>query len=133
MRKLQLELTQLTVINSELERDFETEINQQNSRKKEVGMIINAVNNIHIISEELKRHKTNKNKPGIEQKDLKDKDKDGLLHEKDPSLLSSLKDRLIAAADQIADLVAVQDEMQKKEQAVEASMTQNSGKAAAKE
>lgn len=72
MRKLQKELTELTYVNSELERDFETEINQQNSRKKEVGMIINAINNIKIISNVLQLQKANKNKPGIEQKDKKE-------------------------------------------------------------
>lgn len=56
-----------------------------------------------------------------------------LLTEKDPNLLIGLKQRLELAADQIGDLVAVQDEMQKKEQLLEASMTQNSGKGAAKD
>ena len=53
MQRLQKQIEFLSAENSKLEQEFESEINKKNSHQKEVGQIINAVNNIAIISSTL--------------------------------------------------------------------------------
>ncbi len=46
MQSLQLELEKISEKNSSLEQDFENEINRKNKNSKEIGQIINSINNI---------------------------------------------------------------------------------------
>jgi len=87
--------------NSKLEQEFESEINKKNSHQKEVGQIINAINNIALISANLDVQK------GKKEKNVT------FLNEKSDKLFEELTKRLDEAADQIGDLIAVQEEMDK--------------------
>jgi len=49
MQNLQMELERIHEKNSALEQDFENEINRNNKNKKEIGQIINSINNIYLI------------------------------------------------------------------------------------
>lgn len=53
MQKLQKQLEELSEVNSKMEKNFEQNINEKNMHQKEVGQIINAINNISIISHSL--------------------------------------------------------------------------------
>jgi len=57
MQTLQADLEIISEENSRLEHDFENEINKKNVNKKEIGQIINAVNNITIINRKLNGEK----------------------------------------------------------------------------
>ena len=50
MQKTQAELEEISERNSQLEQEFETEINKKNLNSKQIGQIINSVNNIYSIS-----------------------------------------------------------------------------------
>jgi hypothetical protein len=52
MQSLQLELEKISEKNSSLEQDFENEINRKNKNQKEIGQIINSINNIFSICRE---------------------------------------------------------------------------------
>ena len=49
MQAIQSELEQISAQNSELEQDFANEIGRKNQNSKEVGQIINSINNIFSI------------------------------------------------------------------------------------
>ena len=102
---MQNQLEALSEINSRLEKGFEQNINEKNSHQKEVGMVINAINNISLISHSLVCQKKLKDlKPGMEYKKPPEPT---MLSEKDPGLLGDLKERLDKATEQISDLIAV--------------------------
>lgn len=62
MQSLQVELERIHEKNSALEQDFENEINRNNRNKKEIGQIINSINNIYMIcrKQQVKRGKVKK-------------------------------------------------------------------------
>lgn len=49
MQEIQSELEQISAQNSELEQDFANEIGRKNQNSKEMGQIINSINNIYNI------------------------------------------------------------------------------------
>lgn len=49
MIAIQGELENISALNSELEQDFANEIGRKNQSSKEVGQIINSINNIYAI------------------------------------------------------------------------------------
>ena len=61
MQSLQLELEKINEKNSSLEQDFENEINRKNKNSKEIGQIINSINNIHFICMEQMKKRGKKN------------------------------------------------------------------------
>jgi hypothetical protein len=102
MQSLQLELERINEKNSSLEQDFENEINRKNKNSKEIGQIINSINNIYgICREQLK--KRNKLKTAKENNDVK---------EDTPNLVGELILRLESAAETIEDLKSVLDSVQ---------------------
>ena len=54
MANLQMEIEDITERNQALELDFENEINKKNNTNKEVGQIINSINNIYGICKQIK-------------------------------------------------------------------------------
>jgi hypothetical protein len=104
---LQINLEEISEENSNLEHDFENEITKKNVNKKEIGQIINAVNNITIINRKLNQDKQ-KNKS---RKQTEDK----LLSETSDNLIDEMAKRLTDAAENIGDLVAVFEDPQLQE------------------
>ena len=102
MQSLQLELEKINEKNSSLEQDFENEINRKNKNSKEIGQIINSINNIYGICRDqlVKRNKLKSAKPDIEVK------------EDTPNLVQELINRLESAAETIEDLKSVLDAVQ---------------------
>ena len=49
MQAIQAELEEIGAQNSELEQDFANEIGRKNQNSKEIGQIINSINNIYNI------------------------------------------------------------------------------------
>lgn len=98
MQSLQLELEKISEKNSSLEQDFENEINRKNKNQKEIGQIINSINNIFTICRDQQK-KRNKNK------NLREDD----VNENTPNLVHELIDRLEKSSEVIEDLKAVLD------------------------
>lgn len=98
MQSLQSELDKIQEKNSALEQDFENEINRNNKNKKEIGQIINSINNIYIIcrKQQLKRNK------------IKEID-DDIVNEETKDLVGKLIHRLETSAEVIEDLKIVLD------------------------
>lgn len=115
MQQLQKELEALSEENSRLEKNFEANINEKNSHQREVGQVINAINNISLITHKLVVQKAKKAKVGIE---FKEPVPPTLLKEDTPELLKQLKDRLSKASEFIGDLVQVEEEMKKDPEAI---------------
>lgn len=101
MQSLQLELEKINEKNSSLEQDFENEINRKNKNSKEIGQIINSINNIHGICRDqlVKRNKLKSSKTEYEVK------------EDTPNLVGELITRLEQAAEVIEDLKSVLDKV----------------------
>jgi hypothetical protein len=57
MQSLQLDLEKISEKNSSLEQDFENEINRKNKNNKEIGQIINSINNIFSICKTQQEHR----------------------------------------------------------------------------
>lgn len=102
MQSLQLELEKINEKNSSLEQDFENEINRKNKNSKEIGQIINSINNIYGICRDqlVKRNKLKSSKPDYDVK------------EDTPNLVGELINRLEQAAEVIEDLKSVLDSVQ---------------------
>lgn len=75
MQSLQLELEKISEKNSSLEQDFENEINRKNKNQKEIGQIINSINNIFSICREQQK-KRGKFKRATEEEDVNEETKD---------------------------------------------------------
>ena len=52
MQNIQSELEEISAANSVLEQDFENEISKKNQTSKEIGQIINSINNIFNICQQ---------------------------------------------------------------------------------
>ena len=96
MQSLQGELEDISSKNADLEQDFENEINKKNEASKEMGQIIKAINNIHMmcLAQQKKRKKMNK----IDVRDCV---------EDDEGLIDELIERLETCGAVIEDLVEV--------------------------
>jgi len=70
MQKTQSELEEISEKNSQLEQEFETEINKKNLNSKQIGQIINSVNNIYSICHQQKVLRSKRKKPPIGENDL---------------------------------------------------------------
>ena len=100
MQSLQLELEKISEKNSSLEQDFENEINRKNKNQKEIGQIINSINNIFsICREQQKKRGKFKN---VEENDV---------NERTPDLVMELIGRLETSSEVIEDLKAVLDQV----------------------
>ena len=96
MQNLQIELEKVSEKNSALEQDFENEINKKNKNSKEIGQIINSINNIYSIcrNQQLKRNRL---------KNMKVED----VTEKTENLVPTLINHLEQSSEVIQDLVEV--------------------------
>ena len=96
MQNLQSELEKVSEKNSALEQDFENEINKKNKNSKEIGQIINSINNIYSIcrNQQLKRNRL---------KNMKVED----VTEKTENLVPTLINHLEQSSEVIQDLVEV--------------------------
>jgi protein involved in sex pheromone biosynthesis len=95
-----LELEKISEKNSSLEQDFENEINRKNKNQKEIGQIINSINNIFsICREQQKKRGKFKN---VEENDV---------NERTPDLVMELIGRLETSSEVIEDLKAVLDQV----------------------
>ena len=89
-------LVQISEKNSALEQDFENEINKKNKNSKEIGQIINAINNIYGVCryQQFKKGKLkNYQAPDV--------------NEETPDLVKNLIGRLETSMEVIEDLVEV--------------------------
>ena len=100
MQALQLELEKISEKNSSLEQDFENEIHRKNKNQKEIGQIINSINNIFTICREQQK-KRGKFK-NVEEEDV---------NEGTPNLVQELINRLETSSEVIEDLKAVLDQV----------------------
>ena len=97
MEEARLELNlQISEKNSALEQDFENEINKKNKNSKEIGQIINSINNIYSIC------KTQQHNRG-RQKVFRIED----VNEKTPNLVETLIERLEQSGEVVEDWVEV--------------------------
>jgi chromosome segregation ATPase len=101
MQSLQLDLEKISEKNSSLEQDFENEINRKNKNNKEIGQIINSINNIFTICKTQQEHrgKLMQGAPGD-------------VTEKTPNLVVELIKKLDASSEVIEDLKTVLDTVQ---------------------
>lgn len=101
MQNLQVELERIHEKNSALEQDFENEINRNNKNKKEIGQIINSINNIYIIcrKQQVKRGK------------LKNTEDEQEVSEETKDLVAQLIKRLETSSEIIEDLKTVLDQV----------------------
>lgn len=101
MQSLQVELERIHEKNSALEQDFENEINRNNKNKKEIGQIINSINNIYIIcrKQQVKRGK------------LKNIENEQEVTEETKDLVTQLITRLETSSEIIEDLKTVLDQV----------------------
>lgn len=101
MQSLQLDLEKISEKNSSLEQDFENEINRKNKNNKEIGQIINSINNIFTICKRQQEHRGK-----LMQGNPAD------VTEKTPALVQELVKKLDASAEVIEDLKTVLDTVQ---------------------
>ena len=83
MQEIQSELEHISAQNSELEQDFENEIGRKNQNSKEMGQIINSINNIYNIC----KQQQNKRGRKLDKPDVK-------INEESKNLVEALIPRL---------------------------------------
>ena len=91
---------QISEKNSTLEQDFENEINRKNKNSKEIGQIINSINNIYRICREQQKKR---GKTVSKSEDVS---------ETSPNLVTELIIRLENSSEVIEDLKSVLDAVQ---------------------
>lgn len=75
MQMVQNELEEISSKNAALEQDFENEILKKNQNSKEVGQIINSINNISFICRTHQNNKKKANSKKLEHEDVKEDSK----------------------------------------------------------
>ena len=98
MQAIQRELEEISAQNSELEQDFANEIGRKNQNSKEVGQIINSINNIFDIC----KNQLAKRGRKLEKQDVK-------INEESKDLVGQLIPRLQTAHQTVDELVRVYD------------------------
>jgi len=63
MAKLQADIEDIQAQNQMLEQDFENEINKKNTSMKEVGQVMNSIENIYKVACDLARDRNRPNLP----------------------------------------------------------------------
>ena len=92
MANLQMEIEDITERNQALELDFENEINKKNNTNKEVGQIINSINNIYGICKQIKTDQGKQTSKELDRDNLQEKE---LIE----SLIKKLKDSVTTVGD----------------------------------
>ena len=92
MANLQMEIEDITERNQALELDFENEINKKNMTNKEVGQIINSINNIYGICKQIKTDQGKQTSKELDRDNLQEKE---LIE----SLIKKLKDSVTTVGD----------------------------------
>ena len=92
MANLQMEIEDITERNKALELDFENEINKKNNTNKEVGQIINSINNIYGICKQIKTDQGKQTSKELDRDNLQEKE---LIE----SLIKKLKDSVTTVGD----------------------------------
>ena len=98
MQDIQSELEQISQQNSALEQDFANEIGRKNQNSKEVGQIINSINNIYTICKTQQNKRRGGNASKHDKTDIK-------INEETKNLIESLIPRLKAAHQVVDELV----------------------------
>lgn len=98
MQDIQSELEQISQQNSALEQDFANEIGRKNQNSKEVGQIINSINNIYNICKMQQNKRRGGNASKHDKQDIK-------VSEESKNLIELLIPRLKAAHQVVDELV----------------------------
>ena len=75
MQLIQNDIETISAANSILEQDFEFEINKKNQSSKEIGQIINSINNIYNICADHQEQKKKRPKPSGQEDRIRESDK----------------------------------------------------------
>ena len=101
MQELQSEIEFLSSQNSILEQEFENEIGKKNKNSKELGQIINSINNINYICNEQQMRT---------RKKVKNPENEKQLNEDTPKLIEELSKKLEFSETVVQELVEVYKE-----------------------